>query len=134
MRYLGPKTNDENLATQVDLDGLIGPEGPAGPAGDWSDPQTIDNKTGAYTLLTADAGKLITVDTSSNVDVTVDGSLDLSPGQRIDILQLGTGRVTVVASSTTVNGTPSLKLRARYSSATLLCTATDTYVLIGDLE
>lgn len=134
MRYLGPKTNDENLATQVDLDGLIGPEGPAGPAGDWSDPQTISAKTAAYTLVTADAGKLITVDTSSNVDVTVNGSLDLSAGQRIDILQLGTGRVTVVASGATVNGTPSLKLRARYSSATLLCTGTDTYVLIGDLE
>jgi hypothetical protein len=76
---------------------------------------------------------LITVDDSSGVDVTVDGSLDLSAGQRIDILQLGTGQVTVVASGATVNGTPSLKLRTQYSAATLLCTATDTYVLVGDL-
>jgi hypothetical protein len=75
----------------------------------------------------------VTFDASSGVDATVDGSLDLSPGQRIDILQLGTGQVTVVASGATVNGTPSLKLRARYSAASLLCTATDTYVLVGDL-
>jgi hypothetical protein len=67
------------------------------------------------------------------VDITVNGSLDLSAGQRIDLLQLGTGQVTVVASGATVNGTPTLKLRARYSAATLLCQATDTYVLIGDL-
>jgi hypothetical protein len=73
------------------------------------------------------------VDASSGVDITVDGSLDLSVGQRIDLLQLGTGQVTVVASGATVNGTPTLKLRARYSAATLLCRATDTYVLIGDL-
>jgi len=67
------------------------------------------------------------------VDITVNGSLDLSAGQRIDLLQLGTGQVTVVASGATVSGTPSLKLRARYSAATLLCTGTDTYVLVGDL-
>jgi hypothetical protein len=67
------------------------------------------------------------------VNITVNGSLDLSVGQRIDLLQLGTGQVTVVASGATVNGTPTLKLRARYSAATLLCRATDTYVLIGDL-
>jgi hypothetical protein len=85
-------------------------------------------------LLTADAGKLVTVDSSSNLDVTVNASLDLSNGQRIDILRLGLGEVTVVASGATVNGTPGLKLRARYSAATLLCVAADTYVLLGDLK
>jgi hypothetical protein len=65
--------------------------------------------------------------------VTVGASLDLNAGERIDLLQLGAGQVTVVASSTTVSATPSLKLRAQYSAATLLCTGTDTYVLVGDL-
>jgi len=77
---------------------------------------------------------LVTVDSSSNLDVTVNASLDLSNGQRIDILRLGLGEVTVVASGATVNGTPGLKLRARYSAATLLCVAADTYVLLGDLK
>jgi hypothetical protein len=85
-------------------------------------------------LLTADAGKLITVTSASNLNVTVDGSLDLAVGQRIDLARLGTGTVTVVASSTTVNGTPGLKLRAQYSAATLICTAADTYLLVGDLD
>jgi hypothetical protein len=67
------------------------------------------------------------------VDVTVNGSLDLSTGQRIDVFQTGEGQVTFVASSATVNGTPSLKLRAQYSAATVFCTGADTYIVIGDL-
>jgi hypothetical protein len=40
----------------------------------------------------------------------------------------------VVADNATVNGTPGLKLRARYSAATLLCVGADDYVLLGDLK
>ena len=116
------------------LTGSTGPTGATGASGTWSLGQTIDAKTAAYTLLTADAGKLVTVDASSGVDITVDGSLDLSVGQRTDLLQLGTGQVTVVASSATVNGTPGLKLRARYSAASVVCIDTDTYVVVGDLS
>jgi hypothetical protein len=50
------------------------------------------------------------------------------------LLRLGTGEVTVVADNATVNGTPGLKLRARYSAATLLCVGADDYVLLGDLK
>lgn len=106
---------------------------PAGPPGTFATVQTIDTKTANYTLVTTDAGKVITMNSSSALTLTVDGSLDLSVGQRIDILQLGTGQVTVTASGATVNATPGLKLRARYSGASLLCTGTDTYVLAGDL-
>ena len=107
--------------------------GPTGAAGQWDTAQIIDNKTASYTLLTADAGKLITMTVASANNVTVDGSLDLSVGQRIDIAQMGTGQTTVVASGTTVVATPTLKLRTQYSSASLICTATDTYLLVGDL-
>jgi hypothetical protein len=116
------------------LVGDTGATGDTGPPGAWDDPQEVDTKTDDYTLLTADAGKLIIINSSSNEEVTVDGSLDLDVGQRIDLLRLGTGEVTVVAASTTVNGTPGLKLRARYSAATLLCVGTDTYVVLGDLK
>jgi hypothetical protein len=105
-----------------------------GKPGAWDDPQLLNPQTAAYTLVTLDAGKLVTVSSSSNLDVTVNGSLDLSVGQRIDLLRLGTGEVTVVADNATVNGTPGLKLRARYSAATLLCVAADSYVLLGDLK
>jgi hypothetical protein len=114
--------------------GPTGPTGPTGASGQWDTAQVVDDKTSSYTLLTADAGGLITVSSSSNLEVTVDDSLNLAAGQRIDLLRLGTGEVTVVASGVTVNGAPGLKLRARYSAATLLCIATDVYVVIGDLK
>jgi hypothetical protein len=114
--------------------GPIGPTGPQGAPGDWASAQTVQTETGNYTLLTADAGDLIIIDSASNRDVTVDGSLDLAPGQRIDLLRLGTGEVTVVPSGATVNGTPGLKLRAQYSAATVLCIGTDDYILLGDLK
>lgn len=113
--------------------GPTGPTGPTGAAGTWSLSQTIDNKTTNYTLLTADAGKLITVTSGSSLTLTVDASLDLAIGQRIDIARMSSGALTVVASGATVNATPGLKLRAQYSVASLLCTATDTYLLTGDL-
>jgi len=65
--------------------------------------------------------------------VTINGTLDLSVGQRIDVVQTGAGQVTFSPSSATVNGTPGLKTRDRYSAATVLCTGTDTYIVIGDL-
>jgi len=108
--------------------------GKQGAAGQWDTAQDTQTETGDYTLVTADAGELILIDSALDEDVTVDASLDLSVGQRIDLLRMGAGEVTVVASSTTVNGTPGLKLRAQYSAATLLCVGTDSYVLLGDLK
>lgn len=110
-----------------------GPAGATGASGTFASSQTIDAKTANYTLVNSDAGKVITMDSSSALTLTVNSSLGLSVGQRIDIIQLGTGQVTVSASSTTVNATPGLKLRARYSGASLLCTASNTYILAGDL-
>ena len=127
-------------ATTVTFAGVAGPAGPtgatgpAGAAGQWDTAQDTQTETADYTLVTADAGELILIDSALDEDVTVDASLDLSVGQRIDLLRMGAGEVTVVADSTTVNGTPGLKLRAQYSAATLLCVGTDSYVLLGDLK
>ena len=110
-----------------------GPTGATGASGQWDTAQTIENKTASYTLVTADAGKLITMTVATANNLTVDGSLNLSVGQRIDIAQMGAGQTTVVASGTTVVATPTLKLRTQYSSASLICTAADTYLLVGDL-
>ena len=95
--------------------------------------QTIDTKSDSYTLLTADAGKMIAMNKSTAQTVTINGSLDLAVGQRIDVIQTGAGQVTFTGSSATVNGTPGLKTRARYSVASVIATGTDTYVVFGDL-
>ena len=95
--------------------------------------QLVDTKTASYTPVTADGGKVLLVDSASATTVTINSALDLAVGDRIDLVQMGTGQVTVAASSVTLNGTPGLKLRARYSAATVLCVGADTYVLLGDL-
>lgn len=106
--------------------------------GTWSTPggtnAGLDQKTANYTLLTADVYKTISVNSSSDLNVTVNGSLDLAVNESIDILREGTGEVTIVASGATVNSAAGLRLRARYSMASLLCVATDSYVLVGDTK
>ena len=56
----------------------------------------------------------------------------IGTGARIDLLQVGAGQVTV-GGTATINGTPTLKLRTQYSAATLICVASNSYVLVGDL-
>lgn len=91
--------------------------------------------TSSDTPTASDAGKFVTVDTTSGaVTITINNSLALSPGQRIDFAWIGAASsVTFSASSVTLNSTPGLKLRARYSAASLVCLASNTYLLIGDL-
>ena len=57
------------------------------------------------------------------------------PGDRIDILRKGSGELTIdYAVGVVINGTPGLKLRAQWSSATLVKLDTDTWVALGDLK
>lgn len=97
---------------------------------------TINAQTGtSYTLAATDANaKMVTCTNAAAITVTVPSGT-FTAGQIVNLAQLGAGQVTVQAgASTTVNGTPGLKLRARYSVASLLCTASNTFVLFGDLS
>lgn len=110
--------------------------GPTGASGDWSTAQTLNSQSGtSYTVQSTDVGKLVVTTGAGSggvVTVTVNTGLGLAAGQRIDLLQTGTGQISI-AGTATVNGTPTKKTRAQYSAATLICTATDTYVIVGDL-
>jgi hypothetical protein len=89
-------------------------------------------KTGAYTLATSDYGSLIQMNGAFAFSLTT--ALSAAPvGTQIHLLALTTG-VSVSATGVTLNGTPGLKLRAAYSSATLICLGTNNWVLIGDLS
>jgi hypothetical protein len=117
------------------LDGLDGNKGSTGPSYDAA--QTINAQTNTtYTLVLGDAGELVTLSNSSPIALTVPpNSVVAFPiGTRIDLAQINTGQVTVAgAGGVTVNATPSLLFRARYSGATLVKTGTDTWDLFGDL-
>jgi hypothetical protein len=94
-------------------------------------------QTDSYTLVLSDKGKLVEISNASanNLTVPLDSSVAYPIGSQINILQTGAGQTTVVATGgVTINATPGLKLRAQWSSATLIKRATDTWVLIGDLS
>ena len=131
----------DGSAWQIAGNGAQGPQGPqgttgpTGAAGDWTTGQTINAQTGTtYTVVNSDNGKLVTLSNASAITVTVNNATALSAGQRIDFAQLGAGQVTFVASAVTINGTPTLKSRTQYSAMSLICTASNVYLLVGDLS
>jgi len=93
--------------------------------------------TTSYTPVLTDTGTILTINNSSPITVTIppNSSVGFEIGAKIDIVQTGTGQVTVQGGSgVTVNSTPSLSLRAQYSAASCIKTDTDIWVLVGDLQ
>jgi len=93
----------------------------------------LNAQTGTtYTLVSGDVNKLVTLNNASAVTLTIP-SATFTTGQQINIQQTGAGQVTVQGDGTsTVTGTGT-KLRAQYSAATIVCTGTNTFTLIGDI-
>lgn len=93
-------------------------------------------QTASYSLVLSDASKIVEVSVGSANTLTIptNASHAFPIGTQILILQTNTGQTTLAgASGVTVNGSPGLKLRSQWSSATLVKRATDTWVAIGDL-
>lgn len=88
----------------------------------------------SYTLVTADDGKIIEMGGGGTLTVPVDGGTFIVPiGTVITILQTTSSQVTLQGAGSVVNGTPGLKLRAQWSSATLVKRDANTWVALGDL-
>lgn len=117
--------------------GPTGPEGPQGPAGadlTHGTPQTLNAQSGtAYTLVAADAGKVVTASNASPKTITVPASV-FTAGQRVDVIVTGAGAATLTAGGgMTLNGTPSLVTRAQWSAVTVLFLSATSAVVVGDL-
>jgi hypothetical protein len=94
-------------------------------------------QTATYTLALTDASDIVEMNVASanNLTIPLDSSVAFAIGTVITILQTGTGQTTInPTGGVTVNGTPGLKLRAQWSSCTLVKRATDTWVAMGDLS
>ena len=98
----------------------------------------INAQTGtSYPLILSDQGKLVTLNNASAIALTVplNNTVAFPTGTQIGLLALGTGQVTVAgASGVTVNATPGLKIRTRYSMAVLIKIDTNSWVLAGDVS
>ena len=84
-----------------------------------------------YTLIASDASKLVTLSNSSAITLTIPSAV-YTTGQQINIQQLGAGQVTVVGDGTSTFTGTGTKLRVQYRAATIVCTGTNTFTLIGD--
>ena len=94
-------------------------------------------QTESYTLVLTDQSKVVEmgVGSANNLTVPLNSSVEFPTGTVITVLQTGAGQTTInPTGGVTINGTPGLKLRAQWSSATLIKRATDTWVAIGDLS
>jgi hypothetical protein len=114
-----------------------GPTGATGSAGSFANSQDINARTTGYTLVLADAGKLVTVSATTGVNVVIPAiaSVAFPTGVHVDLLRLGTGPVSVTgATGVTVNASPSTSLRATYSAATCIHYEHDKWVVVGDLS
>ena len=97
----------------------------------------LNNQTGTtYTLVAGDAGDLVTLTNAAAITLTVptNASVPFAVGTQITLTQSGAGKVTVDgAVGVTVNAADGyLSLRTQWSSATIIKTATNSWILIGD--
>jgi len=91
-----------------------------------------------YTLASTDLNKLVTTSNASAITVTVPPSV-FSAGQQINVQSIGAGITSFAqGSGVTITSTGATaaapKLRAQYSAATVICTASNTFTIIGDLS
>jgi hypothetical protein len=114
-----------------------GPTGSTGPGGSFASSQDINPRATGYTLALADAGKLLTLNTTGAIEVVIPAisSVSFPTGTHVDLVRLNTGTVLVTgASGVTVNGTPGTSLRGQYSAATCIHYDGDKWVVVGDLS
>lgn len=100
---------------------------------------TLNAQTGTtYTLVVADASyKLVTVSNAAAITVTVPPSV-FTAGDVINLQQIGAGQVTFAQGAgvtiTSTGATSSApKLRAQESACSIICTASNTFTVVGDL-
>jgi len=89
-----------------------------------------------YTLVAADSGKLVTSSNASAVVITIPASI-FAAGEQINVQSIGVGLTTISGGGVTITSTGASAsapiLRARYSAATIICTASNVFTIIGDL-
>lgn len=94
-------------------------------------PAQISSKTANYTLVAGDTNDLIQAD--GTFTITVPAST-IPAGTRVDIVNTGTGIITIAGDGLTLQSKNSkVTVAAQYAGATLFFTSTTTALLIGDL-
>lgn len=128
---------------------IVGPTGPTGPTGSTgaagatgasgTNLAGFNAQTGTtYTLVVGDKDKIVTASNAAAITITVPPSV-FSANDIINVQQIGAGQVSFAqGSGVTITSTGATstapKLRAQYSAASVVCTASNTFTVIGDIS
>jgi hypothetical protein len=90
-----------------------------------------------YTLVAGDLSKLVTTSNAASITVTIPPSV-FSAGNIINVQSIGVGLTSFAQGAgvtiTSTGATSSApQLRKRYSACSIICTASNTFTVIGDL-
>jgi hypothetical protein len=90
-----------------------------------------------YTLVASDSSKLVTASNAAAIVITIPPAI-FTAGEQINVQSIGTGLTSFVAGAgvaiTSTGGTSAAPvLRAQNSACTIICTASNTFTVIGDL-
>lgn len=130
-------TGAQGLTGSQGAQGTQGIQGTVGNAGGGI--SGFNAQTGTtYTLVIGDLNKLVTASNASAITVTVPPSV-FSANDVVNLQQIGAGQVTFAQGSgvtITSNGGTSTapKLRTQFSACSIICTASNTFTIIGDLS
>lgn len=106
-------------------------------ANDPPNPRLTSAQTSSYTLVLADAGKVVELSNGSANTLTIPPAVDVAfpVGTEIDFYQTGAGQTTVTAGAgvTIVKAAATTKVIAQYGRVKLLKRATNTWNINGDL-
>jgi hypothetical protein len=98
----------------------------------------LDRKTADYTLVLADAGKVIEINSGSSENVTIppNSGVAFPLGTQIVIVRLGAGAVVIVEGTgvTTRSDGDKAKIKSQYSSCVLIKHETDEWYILGNLD
>jgi hypothetical protein len=98
-------------------------------------------QTDTYTaVLTDNQNKVVTMDkaTANDFLIPTNANVAFPIGSIINVVQIGAGKTTIKAvtpGTTTISSTASVDpdLRAQFSAASCIKTATDTWLVLGDI-
>lgn len=98
----------------------------------------INAQTDDYQLVLGDAGKLVTMNkaTANTLTIPANATVAFQVGDQVQIAAIGAGQTTVAAAGgvTVSSSGAKLKLTAQYSQAVLTKTATNIWLLSGELS
>lgn len=86
----------------------------------------------SYVLTAADRDKLVTLNNASANTVTIPNGI-FSVGDSVNLQQIGIGQTTIQNDGTTTFTGAGTKIRVQYGAATIICTGTNTFTVVGDL-